>query len=256
MRYLKGSVELGETDRKLLEVVANTNKITQPQLFDISILKDIEPRRRHFDRRIRRLTKGGFLKREECSSLGSRRLYSITNNGICGLEEGGIHPLSVYVDRNNGVEHQTRHALQLNRAHIALLKIDAQLQWTRAKDIHAINRSGYQTYAKTYDAIVDIMVDDRYYKIGIEYERTLKASERYGELLAKLEAESRLNMILYLFSDPTIGAALDWAFRNARKEIVLAQLEEFVTSPLDSPATRRCLSTTLRHSLRRINTQR
>ena len=46
MRYLKGSIELVNIDLKLLEVVANANKITQPQLFEISILKDIERQRK------------------------------------------------------------------------------------------------------------------------------------------------------------------------------------------------------------------
>jgi len=41
VRYLKGSVELGDRDRQLLEVVANANKITQPQLFEISVLKQM-----------------------------------------------------------------------------------------------------------------------------------------------------------------------------------------------------------------------
>ena len=77
MRYLKGSVDLGERDYKLLEVVAKTNKITQNQLFEISILKNIESCRRLLDRRIRRLANAGLLKREPCSFFGSRRLYSI-----------------------------------------------------------------------------------------------------------------------------------------------------------------------------------
>ena len=169
---------------------------------------------------------------------------------------GGIHPLSVCVQRDNGVEHQIGHTLQLNRAYIALLKTDAWLQWTPAKDIRLINRSGYQTYAKTYDAVVHIIVDSNFYRIGIEYERTLKASERYEELAAKLEVESRVDVILYLFSEKTVGSALERIFRNARKEIVLAELEEFVCNPLDSSATRGYLTTTLRNSLRRIDARK
>jgi predicted transcriptional regulator len=84
VRYLKGSVELGDRDRKLLEVVANANKITQPQLFEISVLKQIESGRRLFDRRVRRLANAGLLKREQVSFLGSRRLYSITRTASTG----------------------------------------------------------------------------------------------------------------------------------------------------------------------------
>ena len=152
------------------------------------------------------------------SFLGSRLLYSITRDGISGLEDGGIHVLSVYVERDDEVNHQITHALELNRAHIALLKVDNQLRWTAAKTVRAINRSGYRPYAKTYDAIARVMVDYQLFEIGIEYERTLKALKKYKELLATLETETRADLILYLFSDGQVGANLEWMFRNGRKE--------------------------------------
>jgi hypothetical protein len=256
MRYLKGSIQLGDRDLQLLEIVANASKITQPQLFELSTLKNVESQRKMFERRLRRLTNAGLLKREQLSFLGSRLLYSITKEGICGLEEGGIHLLSVYVERENDVNHQIRHSLELNRAHIALLKVDSQLRWTPAKAVRVMNRSGYRPYAKTYDAVASIMVDYQFHELGIEYERTLKASEKYQELLQALEAEKRLDVILYLFPDRQIGSALQWIFRNARKEVVLAQQEEFVHNPLDTPATCRYLTTTLRDCLRRSSCQK
>jgi hypothetical protein len=225
-------------------------------LFEISILKDIERQRKLFDRRVRRLANAGLLKRERMSFLGSRLLYSITRDGIYGLEANGIHLLSVYVEREHEVDHQIMHALQLNRAHITLLKTDVRLKWTPAKALGAINRSGYRAYAKTYDAVAHMMVDYDFFEIGIEYERTLKASEKYDELVRILEAEPRADVILYLFSDEQIGSILQWIFRNARKEILLAQQEEFVRHALDTPAICRCLRTTLRDSLRRLRVQK
>jgi hypothetical protein len=256
MRYLKGSIELVKRDLKLLEVVASANKITQPQLYEMSILKNIESQRKLFERRIRRLANAGLLKREQMPFLGSRLLYSITREGIYGLEANGIHLLSVYVERQHEVDHQIMHALQLNRAHIALLKTDGRLSWTPAKALGAINRSGYRTYAKTYDAVVHIMVDYQFFEIGIEYERTLKASEKYDGLAKALDAEARVDVILYLFSDEQIGSILQWIFRNAKKEILLARQEEFVRNSLDTPAICRCVRTTLRDSLRRIKVQK
>lgn len=253
MRYLKGSVELGDRDRQLLEVVANANKITQPQLFEISVLKQIESGRRLFDRRVRRLANAGLLKREQVSFLGSRRLYSITRDGIYGLEDGGAHPLSAYVERENDVNHHLTHTLELNRAHIALLKVDSQLRWTPARAVRAINKSGFRPYAKTYDAVAGVMVHYHLFEIAVEYERTLKASEKYEELIARLETETRADLVLYLFSDEQIGAHLQWMFRNTRKEIVLVQLQEFVRNPLAAPAMCRYLPTTLGDTLRRLS---
>jgi hypothetical protein len=251
MRYLKGSIELVARDRQLLEVVASANKITQPQLFEIAILKNIEAQRKLFERRVRRLANSGFLKKEQLPFLGSRLLYSITRHGIYGLEEAGVQMLSVYVEPD-GVDHQIVHALQLNRAHIALLKAQAILKWTPAKILRSINRSGYRPYAKTYDAVASAFVDYTAFEIAIEYERTLKAAEKYEELLATLEAERRADVILYLFSDALVGANLEWIFRNVKKEILLAHQEDFVHNPLDGPATCRVLRTTLRDTLRRL----
>jgi len=83
----------------------------------------------------------------------------------------------------------------------------------------------------------------------------LKASEKYREVLGTLETERRAHVILYLFSDEVVGETLEWTFRNARKEIVLARQEEFVRSPLSGRVTSRYLTTTLADTLRRISDQ-
>jgi hypothetical protein len=97
------------------------------------------------------------------------------------------------------------------------------------------------------------MVHYHLFEIAVEYERTLKASEKYEELIARLETETRADLVLYLFSDEQIGAHLQWMFRNTRKEIVLVQLQEFVRNPLAAPAMCRYLPTTLGDTLRRLS---
>lgn len=257
MRYLEGSVELGNKDRQLLEIVATTNRITQLQLWEMAQLKGIESDRKVFEWRVRRLANGGFLKRDRQPFLGSRVLYSITENGICGLEIGGVYLLSVYVERKDDeVQRQVMHALQLNRAHIALLNAGVLQRWAPAKDLAIINKAGYRAYAKTYDAAATIFVDRESFEIGIEYERSLKSADKYEELRTKLESEDHADVILYLFSKAEIGTKLEWAFRNAKKTIVLARHEQFVSNPLEAPAVCRVLRTTLRHVLRNVATDR
>ena len=257
MRYLEGSVELGHRDHQLLEVVATTNKITQLQLWEIAKLKGIESDRKVFEWRVRRLAKAGFLKRLQRSFLGSRLLYSITKDGISALEVGGIHPLSLYVERDGDeIERQIAHSVELNRAYIALLNAQALVRWMPAKDVAAINRAGYRPYAKTYDAVATILVDHQTFEVGFEYERTLKAAERYEELLARLQNETRAETVVYLFSDAEIGAKLEWAFRNIKTEVLVAPHEQFVRNPLDAPVMCRLLRTTVREVLRRAGTQK
>ena len=257
MRYLEGSVELGNKDRQLLETVAATNRITQLQLWEVAQLKGIEFDRKVFEWRVRRLAKAGFLKTLQRSFLGSRLLYSITKDGIAALEIGGIHPLSLYVERESDeIERQIAHSVQLNRAYIALLKAQALVRWMPAKDVAAINRAGYRPYAKTYDAVATILLDHQTFEIGLEYERTLKAAERYDELLAKLQNETRAETVVYLFSDAEIGAKLEWAFRNIKTEVLVAPHDEFVRNPFDAPVMCRLLRTTVREVLRRTANQK
>jgi hypothetical protein len=121
VRYLEGSIELGSKDLRLLETIAITNRITQLQLWEIANLRGIESDRKVFEWRVRRLAKAGFVKRLQRSFLGSRLLYSITKDGISALEVGGMHPLSLYVERDSDeIERQIAHSVQLNRAYIAL----------------------------------------------------------------------------------------------------------------------------------------
>jgi hypothetical protein len=257
VRYLEGSIELGSKDLRLLETIAITNRITQLQLWEIANLRGIESDRKVFEWRVRRLAKAGFVKRLQRSFLGSRLLYSITKDGISALEVGGMHPLSLYVERDSDeIERQIAHSVQLNRAYIALLKAQALVRWMPAKDVAAINRAGYRPYAKTYDAVATILVDHQTFEVGFEYERTLKASERYDELLAKLQDETRAETVVYLFSNAEIGGKLEWAFRNIKTDVLVVAHDEFVRNPLDAPVMCRLLRTTVREVLRRAGAQK
>jgi hypothetical protein len=125
-----------------------------------------------------------------------------------------------------------------------------------AKDVAAINRAGYRPYAKTYDAVATILVDHQTFEVGFEYERTLKASERYDELLAKLQDETRAETVVYLFSDAEIDGKLEWAFRNIKTDVLVVAHDEFVRNPLDAPVMCRLLWTTVREVLRGAGAQK
>src|SRR5687767_5959957 len=105
MRYISGSISLNLKDGGLLEIVGTATRITHRQLFEMARLKRIETERRVYDWRVRRLVTHSLLKRDRTLFRGSDPVYSITRNGVCGLEQLGIHLVSVYVEpEDDGID--------------------------------------------------------------------------------------------------------------------------------------------------------
>ena len=176
MRYITGSISLSAKDGRLLEIVGTATRITHQQLFELARLKLVEINKRVYDWRVRRLVSHSLLKRDKTLFGGSDPVYSITRNGISGLQQLGIHLVSVYVDpKDDEIQHQVQHAVALNRIHIALLSSGVLSRWTSAKVLQALNMAPPFDYAKYYDAVAALYMDDQRLEIAIEYEHTSEA---------------------------------------------------------------------------------
>jgi hypothetical protein len=113
-------------------------------------------------------------------------------------------------------------------------------------------RAGSQEYAKVYDAVATLREGYELCKIGIEYERSLKAIERYQEIVSKLDNERGVQAVLYLCpNNDTLRTITDVFFRS-KKPVIAALMEDFVANPLCARAEVNLLTTTFKTELQKI----
>ena len=60
------------------------------------------------------------------------------------------------------------------------------VEWTGDLEVRSINMSIDVPLAKDYDAIADLEFEGARYRIAIEYERSLKSSKRYHEIISAI----------------------------------------------------------------------
>ena len=247
-----------ERDRKVLEIVATAKWITHRQLAEIAKITGLEKNdnRKVFEWRVRRLSDLGLLKKQRPALLDREILYSITKNGILRLETMGVHPLSLAFDRDEPeTTHHIPHSLEMNRIRIALLRACTVARWLPDSAIRVLRKAGDQDYAKVYDAVATLVISSEVYRIGIEYERSLKAIERYQEIASKLADERGVQAVLYLCPNHETLTTISHVFFRATKTVIVAMMEDFVANPLDGRAQVNVLTTSLRTELQRISQQ-
>jgi hypothetical protein len=244
-----------QRDGKVLEIVATAKWITHRQLSDIANITGLEKNdnRKVFEWRVRRLSELGLLKKQRPPFLKQAILYSITKNGIFRMETIGIHPLSLAYDHGDPKsEGCITHALELNRVWISLLGSGILSRWLPDSAIRVLLRAGSQEYAKVYDAVATLREGYELCKIGIEYERTLKAIERYQEIASKLDEDRGVQAVLYLCANNDALRTITDVFFQSKKPVIAALMEDFVTNPLGARAEVRLLTTTFKTELQKI----
>ena len=243
--------KLNGHDRELLEFVANAQRVTHRQLLEVALIKKVEKDRKTFEWRVARLAESGLLKKERPEFLNRTILYTITRMGILALENLGVHMLSLYVapDESN-VKHQIPHSLELNRINIALMKSGALFAWTPAHAVRVLYRFDKSSYAKVYDAVTTLVIDNEVYTVGVEYERSLKPAEKYVKILSQLSNQDQVDAVVYLCPNHMVLRSIRQVFGSfVKKPVLVADHELFIADVLDAPLDWCYRETTLRLAL-------
>jgi hypothetical protein len=106
------------------------------------------------------------------------------------------------------------------------LKGDRYFRWTPESQIRCLHAYVPGSYAKVYDAVIDIRVKDESLKVALEYEATQKTFARYDKIRQEIENEKRMDVILYVASSWDLMHALMEQFRGTRRPIIFTLLKE------------------------------
>jgi hypothetical protein len=237
MAHLKGSLAINPwRDIPLLRQVLSSTVISHSQLFELAKLGNCESKRDAFNWRLRRLVEYGLVSKQTLTHASPEPLYVITDSGNLCLQSHGDFYLSespfLSGKRLEGVS--ICHCLQLNEIQLALLRSRHLNQWIPEARLLALMRLEASPYAKAYDAVVELLLERRLIRFGLEYEHTLKSARRYGEIREALEGERNVECVLYLTPSRELITALARHLGGCRRRIVFALVDELKENPLES----------------------
>ncbi len=220
-------------DLPLLLAIRNATFICHRQLWNHLSARGIETCRRSFNWRILRLTDAGIVQKLLPLFPYPGPVYTITRAGLVCLEASGEGLVSLTSEsRTLADTNQIQHYLELAEIHAALRRTNLLVEWTGDLEVRSINQSIDVPLAKDYDAIADLEFEGTRYRIAIEYERSLKSSRRYDEIIAAIASERQIHVVLYLTSSVDLLYQLKAEFDRQTFPIALASSHVFCQNPL------------------------
>ena len=147
------------------------------------------------------LCKGGFAIVNKTMNGTRELVYAASKAGLSAIHGGDM-------DTNLGAEvtrdpASLNHFLGVNRMFVGFLQEFVVNYWMSDFQVRADNSLyGNAGFAKDYDAVGEILVQNSPVRIGIEYELTLKSSTRYAELCATYATEKHLHLVIYVLNAP------------------------------------------------------
>jgi hypothetical protein len=229
MRYLKGSIGLNvKADGGILRFIAESRYVTHSQLWQFVRALRLVSGRHVFNWRVRRLVRSVLVRRQVVPFLDGEALYSITGRGIQALERLGIYYLGAGLDREKDLhEFQIPHALELNSIRLTFMRTDLLWRWIPEPLIRVLSLSPATAYAKVYDGIAGILLNDKVLDIAVEYERTLKSQAKYAKVREAIVSERRVDLFLYLAPSSDLLYSLCREFWRMERLLFFGNVREF-----------------------------
>jgi hypothetical protein len=245
MRYRKGTIALNEDqDIELIGQVLHAGFIRHGQLAELLRLRRAEKIPQSFAWRVRRLVAHGLLSEHRVKAVGDEPVYSATGAAIEALAHHGrfyVEPLH-RLGRRGGI----MHALELADIQLALLRAGVLALWMSELEIRSRNRLRIGAFAKDYDALVDVFVDGGTASFALEYECTLKNTQRYETVRAAIASERGVETFLYLTPNYHLLTWVARMFTGIRQRVYFATAGTFKRDVLETEITDACQSQSFR----------
>lgn len=222
-----------ERDLPMLLAIRNATFMSHGQLFEQLVSTGSEVSRRACNWRIQRLVQAGVVSKIPPQLPYGGPVYTISRSGLACLESCG-HGLISLTSESKSLANPTQvpHYLELGEIQAAFRRTKMLKEWTGDLEIRSLNQSIDLPLAKDYDAVVELEFDSFRYRIALEYERSLKASTRYQEIVAAIEDEDQVQLLVYMTSSIDLLYQLKAEFEEQKFPIVLVPARSFCMSPL------------------------
>jgi hypothetical protein len=239
MRYAKGAIAISQGhDYPLLRQVLRSHFATHSQLVEFMKRGGHERDRKVFNWRLRRLVGHGFISKHQIPSAGAEPVYSISASGAALLQGSGesfVPQPSLRGTQNR--ELKVLHALELNDIRLSLVRAGLEILWIAESEIRSRNELTPFKFAKVYDAVVTVAVNEHSARFALEYERTAKSERDYLEIAEKLNTERAVERVLYLAPNYDLLSFVADYFKPVRLPIFFGLTPAWHAKLLDMPVS-------------------
>ncbi len=214
------------SDIPLLLLVRDSGVITRDQMLRLVSSSRSDTYKRRLNRHIERLLAHEYIQEMSPIYPYSGRTFSVTVRGLVCLEMLGHGLLSLTSE--NFVSHdilQIGHALGLAEIRCTFARCDASSSWLSDSVLKSFNISSPNPTQKDYDAIV---LTGTGVRIGVEYERTIKAKSRYAEIREALSFERELSFLFYFVDSEDARQVLNREIHTPSLAVGFVILKEFM----------------------------
>lgn len=235
MRFRKGTIDINPThDEPILTWVLRCGFISTQQLRRFLSLDGHRLPRRSFNWRVQRLIEHGLMRRCQIPIIAREAVYAISALGVAHMMGRGEYCAGAAERFDHGSDSTAiLHALDLNEIRLTLQEAGVLGRWTSDTEIRTQNEFTTFGYAKDYDAVVRVRLEDCESEFALEYERTPKAGKKYVGIREAIESEDRVATFLYLTVNFHVLNFVAQFFERSRKRVYFGLLDEFRVSRLD-----------------------
>jgi len=199
MRYARGSIIISDAfDVPLLLHVRNCRFVSRSQLFNLLQYEAAHLPPSSYTARLNRLVRHDYIRILSGHTHRGSAIYSIAPKGLLELESHGEFSLVLH-SQTRHMPHplQVHHCVELTDIRLVLMGSSWAVGWKPEVEVASENLIR-GTYQKDYDAVVRIQSGQQIYKFALEYERTLKAAQRYLPILLRLQEERQVQSVVYM----------------------------------------------------------
>ena len=100
-------------------------------------------------------------------------------------------------------------------------------RWQPEIAVRSTNELTPHGYAKDYDAVVTVRVEDKTGSFALEYERTPKKPSDYARIRTLIEEESRLNLFIYVVPNGDLASFILDCFAGTSAPLFVAYAADF-----------------------------
>jgi hypothetical protein len=239
MRYPRGSLQLSPSrDLPLLRQILHSEFLTHSQLFDFMRLNHHEPSRKSFDWRLRRLVDRELVRRQTMRGCTGEFVYSVAAGAAMLLQGMGEYCL-VGRPRFNGkeAERSVPHAIGLNDIQLSALRARVLVRWVGSMEIRSQNELTGFGFAKDYDAVVTVRIEEEEQRFALEYERSPKPMRYYRDVAAAFGRESHVSHVLYLVSNYDLLQFISGFFASSQCRAYFGLVKDWHAQLLDMPVS-------------------
>ena len=208
-----------------------------------------------FNWRIARMVQHGLLRKQSIPVVGQSIVYSVRRTAIEYLATRGECLADMHARGRRSEDAGLSamfHSLGLNEIHLRMKQGGELAEWKWESQIRSQNELTTIPYAKDYDAIITVRLEQREVQFALEYERMAKSSSRYLEIRRLIEAERNVYQFLYLTAHYNLLNYVSQHFEYTPKRIYFGLIDDFAEGALGMRVldNRRLHSASLREALR------